>query len=234
MGEGDFIGWQNGTGITHAILNNSDDDAVIIVGGERSRFCQSVLVSVPSEIQQGNRQGLLGRSSGAETGSARRHSGSLARARSGTFAPLARYRQRSRTQSGQVTTQAMKRFYKDAAASAAADAGYTVLLDGKAVKTPKRAVLSLPNLPLAEADCGRMARAGRNHRSPNHAAHPAGVRCPGCCDARAQTDRATDAEIRATTICSAIARKTRRNWWHGRRTLGIRCWTGRRKPTARG
>jgi chaperone required for assembly of F1-ATPase len=45
----------------------------------------------------------------------------------------------------------MKRFYEDAAASAAADAGYTVLLDGKAVKTPKRAVLSLPNLPLAEA-----------------------------------------------------------------------------------
>jgi uncharacterized cupin superfamily protein len=39
MGEGDFIGWKNGTGITHAILNNSDHDAVIIVGGERSRFC---------------------------------------------------------------------------------------------------------------------------------------------------------------------------------------------------
>jgi len=38
MGEGDFIGWKNGTGITHAILNNSRDDAVIIVGGERSRF----------------------------------------------------------------------------------------------------------------------------------------------------------------------------------------------------
>ena len=38
MGEGDFIGWKNGTGITHAILNNSDNDAVIIVGGERSRL----------------------------------------------------------------------------------------------------------------------------------------------------------------------------------------------------
>jgi chaperone required for assembly of F1-ATPase len=45
----------------------------------------------------------------------------------------------------------MKRFYKNVEASAAADGGYTVLLDGKAVKTPKRAVLSLPNLPLAEA-----------------------------------------------------------------------------------
>jgi chaperone required for assembly of F1-ATPase len=45
----------------------------------------------------------------------------------------------------------MKRFYKEASASAAADGGYTVLLDGKAVKTPKRAMLSLPNLPLAEA-----------------------------------------------------------------------------------
>lgn len=45
----------------------------------------------------------------------------------------------------------MKRFYKDVAASAAADGGYTVLLDGKAVKTPNRALLSLPNQPLAEA-----------------------------------------------------------------------------------
>jgi chaperone required for assembly of F1-ATPase len=45
----------------------------------------------------------------------------------------------------------MKRFYKDASAAAAADRGYTVLLDGKAVRTPKRAQLSLPNLPLAEA-----------------------------------------------------------------------------------
>jgi uncharacterized cupin superfamily protein len=38
MGEGDFIGWKNGTGITHVILNNSDEDAVIVVGGERSRL----------------------------------------------------------------------------------------------------------------------------------------------------------------------------------------------------
>jgi chaperone required for assembly of F1-ATPase len=45
----------------------------------------------------------------------------------------------------------MKRFYKEASASAAADGSYTVLLDGKAVKTPKRALLSPPNLPLAEA-----------------------------------------------------------------------------------
>jgi chaperone required for assembly of F1-ATPase len=45
----------------------------------------------------------------------------------------------------------MKRFYKDAAASAAADGNYTVLLDGKVVKTPKRAMLTLPNLALANA-----------------------------------------------------------------------------------
>ncbi len=38
MGEGDFIGWPGGTGITHVIINNSDDDAVLIVGGERSRM----------------------------------------------------------------------------------------------------------------------------------------------------------------------------------------------------
>jgi chaperone required for assembly of F1-ATPase len=45
----------------------------------------------------------------------------------------------------------MKRFYKGVTASASPDGGYTVLLDGKAVKTPKRALLSLPNLALAEA-----------------------------------------------------------------------------------
>ena len=45
----------------------------------------------------------------------------------------------------------MKRFYKEAFATAAADGNYTVLLDGKAVKTPKRMMLSLPNLPLADA-----------------------------------------------------------------------------------
>jgi chaperone required for assembly of F1-ATPase len=45
----------------------------------------------------------------------------------------------------------MKRFYKDASASAAADGNYTVLLDGKAVKTPTRAMLTLPNLTLADA-----------------------------------------------------------------------------------
>jgi chaperone required for assembly of F1-ATPase len=48
----------------------------------------------------------------------------------------------------------MKRFYKHAAASAAADGSYAVLLDGKAVKTPKRAMLALPNLRLADAIAG--------------------------------------------------------------------------------
>ncbi|MBV9570193.1 MAG: cupin domain-containing protein [Alphaproteobacteria bacterium] len=36
--EGDSVGWKNGTGITHAIINNSNEDAVFVVGGERSRF----------------------------------------------------------------------------------------------------------------------------------------------------------------------------------------------------
>ncbi len=38
MGEGDFIGWRNGTGVTHVLINNSDEDAVLIIGGERSRY----------------------------------------------------------------------------------------------------------------------------------------------------------------------------------------------------
>jgi uncharacterized cupin superfamily protein len=38
MAAGDFIGWVGGTGITHAIINNSDQDALVIVGGERSRL----------------------------------------------------------------------------------------------------------------------------------------------------------------------------------------------------
>jgi chaperone required for assembly of F1-ATPase len=45
----------------------------------------------------------------------------------------------------------MKRFYEEVSASAVADGAYVVLLDGKAVKTPKRALLNLPSLALAEA-----------------------------------------------------------------------------------
>jgi uncharacterized cupin superfamily protein len=37
MGEGDFIGWEGGSGITHVILNNSDEDALLLVGGEASK-----------------------------------------------------------------------------------------------------------------------------------------------------------------------------------------------------
>jgi uncharacterized cupin superfamily protein len=37
LNEGDFIGWEAGSGITHVIIDNSDADAVLIVGGEASR-----------------------------------------------------------------------------------------------------------------------------------------------------------------------------------------------------
>ncbi len=37
MAEGDFVGWEAGTGITHVIMNNSDEDAILLVGGEASR-----------------------------------------------------------------------------------------------------------------------------------------------------------------------------------------------------
>jgi uncharacterized cupin superfamily protein len=37
LAEGDFVGWRAGTGITHVIINNSDEDAVMLVGGEASR-----------------------------------------------------------------------------------------------------------------------------------------------------------------------------------------------------
>jgi uncharacterized cupin superfamily protein len=37
LAEGDFIGWEAGTGITHTVINNSDEDAILIVGGEASR-----------------------------------------------------------------------------------------------------------------------------------------------------------------------------------------------------
>ena len=37
VGEGDFIGWASGTGIAHGIINNSDEDAVLLAGGEANR-----------------------------------------------------------------------------------------------------------------------------------------------------------------------------------------------------
>ncbi len=50
----------------------------------------------------------------------------------------------------------MKRFYKTAEA-AEAEAGFTVLLDGRAVRTPGRALLALPTRALAEAIAGEWA-----------------------------------------------------------------------------
>ncbi|MGZ5939205.1 MAG: cupin domain-containing protein [Rhizomicrobium sp.] len=38
MGEGDFVGWEGGTGITHVIMNNGNEDAILLVGGEASRW----------------------------------------------------------------------------------------------------------------------------------------------------------------------------------------------------
>lgn len=37
MWAGDFVGWEAGTGTTHVVINNSDEDAVLLVGGEASR-----------------------------------------------------------------------------------------------------------------------------------------------------------------------------------------------------
>ena len=37
MGEGDFVGFEAGTNITHVVVNNSDADALLLVGSEASR-----------------------------------------------------------------------------------------------------------------------------------------------------------------------------------------------------
>ena len=37
MGDGDFVGWEAGTGVTHVVINNSGEDAIFLVGGEASR-----------------------------------------------------------------------------------------------------------------------------------------------------------------------------------------------------
>jgi uncharacterized cupin superfamily protein len=37
LGEGDFVGWRAKTGITHVLINNSDRDALLLVGGETNR-----------------------------------------------------------------------------------------------------------------------------------------------------------------------------------------------------
>jgi uncharacterized cupin superfamily protein len=37
MWSGDLVGWESRTGVTHVVINNSDENAVLIVGGEASR-----------------------------------------------------------------------------------------------------------------------------------------------------------------------------------------------------
>jgi len=38
LSQGDFVGWESRTGINHVLMNNSDEDAVLLVGGEASRM----------------------------------------------------------------------------------------------------------------------------------------------------------------------------------------------------
>jgi len=57
----------------------------------------------------------------------------------------------------------MKRFYKEATV-ATADDGHTILLDGRPVRTPGRALLVLPNRELAEALAGEWAAQGETIR----------------------------------------------------------------------
>ncbi len=63
----------------------------------------------------------------------------------------------------------MKRFYKDVSL-AERDGGFSVLLDGKPVKTPARNVLILPTEKLAEA----VASEWRSQGDHRHAAAAAG------------------------------------------------------------
>ena len=57
----------------------------------------------------------------------------------------------------------MKRFY-NAVAIAAKDGDYTVELDGRSVRTPKKALLTLPNKALAEAVAGEWQAQGERIR----------------------------------------------------------------------
>lgn len=58
----------------------------------------------------------------------------------------------------------MKRFYKSAAAAAQPDGSAAVLLDGRRLKTPAKADLVLPCLPLAEAVAAEWAAQGAEIR----------------------------------------------------------------------
>jgi len=54
----------------------------------------------------------------------------------------------------------VKRFYKEAAVGGDAAAGWTVLLDGRPVRTPGRALLALPTRRLADAVAGEWTAQG--------------------------------------------------------------------------
>ena len=62
-----------------------------------------------------------------------------------------------------------KRFYTNAGV-VEADGGFAVTLDGKPIRTPSGREVVVPNARHRGRDRGRMERAGRDHRSPDHAA----------------------------------------------------------------
>lgn len=61
-----------------------------------------------------------------------------------------------------MTLGKIKRFYKEAGIAAAADGGFTVTLDGRPVRTPAGAPLTLPSVDLAEAVAAEWQAQGKH------------------------------------------------------------------------
>ncbi len=126
---------------------------MLIVGGEASRAPQPVLVSAPSQAQQGrSANALLGRSS-------RSPSSGLMTACRTSCAPAsnaAKNANRSKKNSDKKSRRCMAQTKNQDVStrmsrSPSDDGGFAVLLDGRPLKTPSRSAYALPSRELAEA-----------------------------------------------------------------------------------
>jgi hypothetical protein len=128
----------------------------------------------------------------------------------------------------------MKRFYKETAVDAG-DGGFRVLLDGRPMRTPAKAVLVVPTEPMA----GAIAKEWRDvpEKAEINASHLPLTRfaATGLDRVTAQRERVIE-DTRSTRrpTCCAIAPPIRRAWCSASTSSGSRCSIGWPSATMHG
>ncbi len=155
MTEGDFVGFEARTNITHVVINNGGEDALLLIGSEASRARNQFWYpmhphrneEIGEEFWSDHPRLKLGPHDGLPD---------ALRARPAGCRPQGPDRRQPRRDGAEAS---MKRFYKTAGIKKVADT-FAVTLDDRPVKTPGGEILALGSAPLAEAIAAEWAGQG--------------------------------------------------------------------------